>query len=171
MHGGADRGWGVRFTLVDFVRESNRIEGIHRRPDPHEVRAHERFLSQRLETMDRAVAELERFVKDVSGAEMRRVPGMNVRVGNHTPPVGGAHVEKALRELLTDPHVTPWARHVAYETLHPFMDGNGRSGRVLWLWNMGGIKKVPLGFLHSFYYQTLEGSRVKKKGLPRSAWT
>lgn len=28
--------------------------------------------------------------------------------------------------------------------------------RALWLWVMGGIENAPLGFLHTFYYQTLE---------------
>ena len=43
------------------------------------------------------------------------------------------------------------------------MDGNGRSGRVLWLYNMGGIERVPLGFLHTFYYQALDASRWRPK--------
>ena len=51
---------------------------------------------------------------------------------------------------------SPFAVHVAYENLHPFMNGNGRSGRALWLWHMGGIEKVPLGFLRTWYYQSLQ---------------
>ena len=51
-----------------------------------------------------------------------------------------------------------WALHKHFESLHPFLDGNGRTGRALWLWMMGGIAQVPLGFLHTFYYQTLRYS-------------
>lgn len=46
----------------------------------------------------------------------------------------------------------PWEVHIAYEMLHPFTDGNGRSGRMLWAWQM---RNFPLDFLHTFYYQTL----------------
>ncbi len=58
----------------------------------------------------------------------------------------------------------PYISHVAYENLHPFTDGNGRSGRALWLWQMmhGTMRQVnmarDLGFLHTFYYQTLNAS-------------
>jgi hypothetical protein len=143
-------------NLIDFVKESNRIEGIIRRPTSKEIKAHVDFLS--LKTLD--VADMEEFVNSVASADLRRHAGMNVRVGKHYPMKGSAEVEWALRELLVhqDSH-TPFSLHVAYELLHPFMDGNGRSGRVLWLWKMGGIGKAPLGFLHHFYYQTLESKQ------------
>lgn len=146
--------------LLAFVRQSNAIEGIVRAPTKAEVEAHRKLLS--LGVVE--VADLEEFVRVCADARLRRGPGMDVRVGPHLPPRGGPQIEISLRELLADIQegaLSPWKAHVRYETLHPFMDGNGRSGRALWLWQMRGIQNVrqPLGFLHAFYYQTLQGSR------------
>ena len=85
-----------------------------------------------------------------------------VRVGNHiAPPSGPKIVEEfdlLLKQIANDA-LTQWAAHVAYETLHPYTDGNGRSGRAVWLWHMqsrGELDRaLALGFLHTFYYQTL----------------
>lgn len=141
------------FTLEDFVFESNRIEGIHRIPTVDEVLAHADLMA----THDTSVGDLERFVAIIQpGAVLRNRAGVNVRVGSHVAPYGGPHIETGLREVLreTDPHHA----HIQYEILHPFTDGNGRSGRALWLKLMGGIHRAPLGFLHHFYYQTLQNS-------------
>ena len=141
--------------LNDFVTESNRIEGIDRLALPREIEAHEHFL--KLE--DITVPDLEWFVDAVQpGARLRTSPGMDVRVGSHIAPPGGPAVREDLAHLLTLPKLwTPFELHCEYEKHHPFMDGDGRSGWVLWLWMMGG--KAPLGFLHQFYYQTLQASR------------
>ena len=145
------------WTLEDFVRESNRIEGINRDPTPAEIEAHTRFLS----VPKLAVFEMERFVSVIQPcAVLRRVVGLNVRVGSHFPPPGGHGIEVRLTALLEDAapsSASPYATHLSYETLHPFTNGNGRSGRVLWLWMMGG--EAPLGFLHTFYYQTLQANQ------------
>ena len=145
-------------TLKDFVIESNRVEGINRNPFQAELDAHRDFV--RLEKL--TTADVEKFVTDCTsfrgthGAVLRRKYGMNVTVGGYTPPPGGANIEIELHKLLGDINfgLDPYEAHCRYESLHPFTDGNGRSGRAIWLWQMGPVA-LSLGFLHNFYYQTL----------------
>lgn len=147
--------------LHDFVRESNRIENIVRDPTPEEIEAHEQMLS--LDVI--RVADMETFVKQVAGKPLRERPGMDVRVGGHLPPPGGPAIRCDLEDLLgqtNDDIWTPYEAHCRYETLHPFLDGNGRSGRALWAWQMLRLGRDPflLMFLRSFYYQALDGFRA-----------
>ncbi len=139
-------------SLHSFVRESNRIEGIHREPTQEEVLAHAVFLS----VSEPAIRDLVRLVAvlqpDAQFRNRATIPG--VRVGLHIAPPSGTGIEARLRQILA--MYRPYEQHVAYEILHPFTDGNGRSGRALWLSTMGGISRAPLGFLHHWYYQTLQ---------------
>lgn len=143
-----------RFTLEDFVRESNRIEGIPQ-IRAGDLEAHEEFLA-----LPPTLEHLCNFVALIAGAALRRYPGMNVRVGPHLPHPGGPKIEEELIALLMRSDLSPYQFHQRYETLHPFLDGNGRSGRALWLRQMGGIERAPLGFLHTWYYQSLQASRA-----------
>ena len=151
----------MALNLLDFIRESNRIEGIEREPTDAEVQQHYDFLS--LPSVD--VPDLERFVSVVADAPLRERVGMDVCVGSHRPPAGHPHIRGQLGIILSEVHdrrLTPYEAHVRYELLHPFMDGNGRSGRVLWAWQMtrAGLDPFSLPFLHRFYYQTLDAARA-----------
>ena len=140
---------------TNFIRESNRIEGINRAPTPAEIAEYQRFMALGKITIE----ELEKFVSVYQpNASLRRYLGQNVRVGSHVAPPGGPDIVAGLQATLDDMHIVgAWETHVRYEMLHPFMDGNGRSGRMLWMWQMRG--RAPLGFLHTFYYQTLDAAR------------
>jgi Fic/DOC family len=150
--------------LREFVCESNRIENIVREPSRGEIEAHAWLLS--LDVLH--VPDIVEFVLEVAGgnAPLRSQPGMNVRVGGHLPPPGGPEIPKALDELLglisDSRQLTPFEAHCRYETLHPFLDGNGRSGRAIWAWQMQDLGRDPfaLTFLRSFYYQALDGYRA-----------
>ena len=147
-----------------FVRESNRIERITREPTTAELDEFERFMRLRVVTVE----EMERFVSVYQpDAVLRDRRGLDVRVGAHVPPRGGPDIRDRLATLLRGAHRVPDLRqrqslsyltHCRYETLHPFTDGNGRSGRMLWAWQM---QAFPLGFLHHFYYQALDGSQAR----------
>lgn len=141
-----------------FMRESNRIEGILRDPTPEEIAATEEFVALRKIGVD----DLVRLVGVYQpNAVLRDKSGRNVRVGKHIPPPGGPFVRSWLELILLDANdrvKTPHQVHIDYETLHPFTDGNGRSGRAVWLWMM---REAPLNFLHHFYYQTLQASNSR----------
>ncbi len=144
-------------TLRPFADESNKIEGMGP-ATLKETQALQDFLDGPIPSTE----ALEVYVGAVApGHVLRDRAGLNVCVGNHVAPAGGPAVREELHRRLMDRSIwTPYKNHLWYENLHPFTDGNGRSGRALWLYEIleRGLERraLALGFLHSFYYATLE---------------
>ena len=140
--------------LAAFLRESNDIEGI-KTVRPPEMNAAADFIGLDQPTL----ADVENYVRITQpNAVLRDQIGLDVCVGDYVAPPGGPAIRTALEDLLNGlPTYTPYEAYVLYELLHPFTDGNGRSGRLVWLWLM--VRKhggAPLNFLRHFHYQSLE---------------
>jgi len=153
--------------MQKFVEESNRIEGISRSALTCEIDALTKFLNLPKITVEDVV---EFVLVNQPGAKLRNQAGLNVYIAGSdaTLPKGGPQIERRLKILLKGisnikergPKVnyTVFESHRDYESLHPFTDCNGRSGRAIWAWMMCKYDVSPgieLGFLHSWYYQSL----------------
>lgn len=145
-----------QIELFNFVSESNRIEGILRAPTQDELTITDWFLSLPKPSLEDLIKLVAVYQPD---AVLRTENRLNVQVGSYIAPPGGPDIKERLERILATEFLTfinPWVIHLDYENLHPFTDGNGRSGRALWAWIMVRRQSgLPLGFLHQFYYQTL----------------
>lgn len=135
----------------------------------------------------RLLTELHRALM-TSGRGINRSPGAfrksQVWIGGHRPDEATfvptpanelanswAELERFINDLpaATDPLIKAALSHVQFETIHPFMDGNGRIGRLLipLILLQGNIIHEPLLYLSVFfkkhrqvYYERLNQVRL-----------
>lgn len=117
--------------------------------------------------------------------EAGKYRSINVRVGNHRPPppsdVSGLMFEllewwnKSAQKL--SPVLSSAIIHYRFEAIHPFADGNGRTGRALALWELyrRGFDTHHIFSVDEYYwddrpsyYAALEG--VREAGEDLTSW-
>ena len=108
-----------------------------------------------------------------------------VRVGDFVPPPP-SHVSGLMFELLTwwnresaklSPVLSSAILHYRFEAIHPFADGNGRSGRALALWELyrRGFDTHHFFSVDEFYWEDRpryyrELAAVRKQGEDLTGW-
>jgi len=154
--------------LASFLVESNAIEGIYGIPTEETIEWAWSFLHKEELHVSDIRNMVTVFQHDAQYRNKSIVP--DVRVGGHIPMPSGPDVHYALVHILDDINAeigvlykehNVYEIHQRYEHLHPFTDGNGRSGRMIWLWMMvaiGYTYKLP--FLQEWYYQSLANGKI-----------
>jgi Fic family protein len=105
----------------------------------------ERWVVEKRDITARAILDLHQIVmRDLDaewGGRLRNGP-VFIKGSRHTPP-NAAHVSEQLDELIAwagqsalHPVLLAAETHFRFESLHPFFDGNGRTGRLLLNWQL-----------------------------------
>ena len=131
----------------EHIRQSNLIEGIDDPAEDQQSLLAWTYLFEQDIITQEVLLELHRLVvlnqKDLQPTERGQFRTIQVYVGNHVPPHPAdilSMITVWLYELQNDDHpIGPKQMHIDFETIHCFVDGNGRTGRMLMWWQQ--IKK------------------------------
>ena len=168
---------GTHASLMDVLEFEAQAEQAEARVDVREIRNHVRAMEYGLERLRslplsrRLMCEVHaELMRGVRGGEPQMTPGEFRRSQNWIggaspasarfvppPPELVGEMFGALENFLHDqapvpPLIKIALAHAQFETIHPFLDGNGRTGRLLitfWLVEQGILRK-PL--LHPSVY-------------------
>lgn len=133
------------------------------------------------------IFELHRLLADqvMDQGEAGRYRRIAVRVGRHMPPPASA-VSGLMFELLEwwneqaktlSPVLSSAILHYQFEWIHPFADGNGRTGRALALWELyrRGFDTHHIFSVDEYYWEDRPGyyealDAVRRSGEDLSGW-
>ena len=112
-----------------------------------------------------------------TGTDTKIVNGKGTVI--YTPPVGEGHIRELMGNLeqyihAEDDDIDPLVRmaviHYQFEAIHPFPDGNGRTGRILNLLYLvsAGLLEIPVLFLSRYIIQNKEDYYLKLRGVTES---
>lgn len=140
-------------SMEKHIHESNLIEGYDDPEFDKQSMVAWKFL-ERQEQIDRAVVQtLQKTIvasqDDLSDMERGNYRYAQVWVGGHQPP-NALRVPELMDGWFAGLYLkTPKQAHISFEKIHPFIDGNGRTGRMLMWWHEIKLGKRPTLILNS----------------------
>lgn len=138
------------FNVENYIRESNAIESIYdNREISQSIQAWDYLINQP-ELNHVVIKEVQKLITfnqtDLDDKDKGNYRHHNVRVGMTIPP-DHEFVPHLMENWLMDyGDLDPLEAHVRFEKIHPCLDGNGRTGRMLYWWHCVQNEIEPILF-------------------------
>lgn len=171
--------------LFKFAQEDTHADSATKEALQYRTALYQGFIA--LKDRPLSVATLVRVCSTIKNTDMdiRRIPGTTIANSTtseiiYTPPVG----ETVIRNLLSnweqfihsedelDPLIRMAVAHYQFEAIHPFLDGNGRTGRIINILFLieKGLLSLPILYLSHYivrhkkeYYRLLDNVTKKNE--------
>lgn len=140
---------------LEFLRESNAIERVYDEDSLRQAVKAWEYLKTRDVLTIHDVLETHRILMLHQNLQVneigmfRRVP---VYIGGHEAldwrMVAPSMQQWCFEGIRQSPPINPVLLHVEYERIHPFVDGNGRTGRMFMNWQFMKRLNMPIMVIH-----------------------
>jgi Fic family protein len=165
------------FDIKKYIKASNEIEGIYSEEEDAQSLLAWAYLEKLTLLSHVDIMRVQKIITlhqdDLAPNERGYYRGMagnttNVSVGGRLAP-DHSYVADLMQGWLADiPFMTPLTSHIRFESIHPFRDGNGRTGRMIY-WFICKKRGIKPNFYNAdppknreAYYRLFDQERVIK---------
>jgi len=177
-------------TTQDKLYQALSAKGVQADPSTKEVLRYReamlhgfRFIQKKGFLSANAIIEIQKILEE-NTAGIRKLPGTalrNAATGKviYTPPDNASSLNRLMNNLESylnkqnemSPLIKLAVQHYQFESIHPFYDGNGRTGRIINILYLilNGLLESPILYLSAYiidskadYYRLLQEVRTKE---------
>lgn len=164
-------------TIDDFIRESNAIEEEYSDlaiTDSYEAYYYLRSVKKKKLGLNEVLDVHSRILKNLRPDIAGKLRNCNVQVGGRLCPPWIVVKEELIQLLNFEPYdaLSALNWHVRFEKIHPFEDGNGRTGRLLYAYHCDKLKLQWMIFrandrwgYYSLFDEPIKPKKTKRGGI------